>query len=295
MELLTTARALKFALNGDLPPYTPIPVAVQHIIDPAFVPGLGVLYEDERGVRCPVRDCGVFKQHLEQHLNRVHANIGGAERVAAALSIPRTARLASMRLSETRRAIAKRTNSGARLRAAGHGFSHGTKPSRTRVRDQIRQRQRTKYSMQYRNELDWCDAQLTTKLMVLRDAIGRTPTIGDAETLWGERAHSYIYAITKHYGSWNNALSFLNLALNRHGRLTLDDALTALRTWYDAHGDLPTSQESNSPSRAPRIPTYVAIRNAFGGVTWDEAMRRAAALLDIHGGRYGLATKEPAA
>jgi hypothetical protein len=270
--------------NGRQVSYVPLPDDTTRIIDPAFTKGLGFLFEDERGVQCPVRECGLFFHDLAQHLNRSHKVIGGARSVREALSIPPTAVLMSTRYREH---LKERGRSNACLIEGGRHarFKKGRMPETTRKRNAAAKR-RTRRSVMWQNRINSCAAQTRDKVLAVAQQLGRSPTFDELSAVLGVKIE---HCINRVWGSWSNCKRQLGLEVY-HGRRPrmLDDVLDDLRLWYEVHGRLPVRQEVEYPDRTPLIASVSAIRRAFGAHRWSECMQRAAALLGIYGGRYGL-------
>ena len=91
-------------------------------------------------------------------------------------------------------------------------------------------------------------------------------------------------------GSFNATKTRLGLAPTKPGLIatSLDAVLPSLAEWYGRYGSLPTRLQAIKADRLPRLPTAPVVLKACDTSSWPEAMRRAATLLDIHGGRYGL-------
>lgn len=285
MELYTSLVRLKQEMNnGVLPPMTPVPLASLALIDPALTIGQGGLFEDaEKGLRCPVRGCGKFSHFLATHLNKSHAGIGGASAVRAALDIPPRVSLVSARARASREPVASRPKevSVANLRRC-----RGTGPAVSRTRN----------SVAYKNLIDRCLAQLSQKILSLADELGRAPTEGEFKQRHGEGA---FHAVKNAFGSWSSAKAQFDLQVydgrkigNDKRRIPRAAVLEALSAWHEAHGDLPliTDAANRDGRQAPYVPSVNVVLRAFDTSSWPEAMRRAAAVLNIFGGRYGLPT-----
>lgn len=288
MQLYTSLVRLKQELNGgELPPMTPVPEDVQHIISPSFTIGLGGLMEDEgRGLRCPVRGCGKWFHSLTPHLNTAHARIGGAESVRRALSIPYSAGLVSQKRRESMADIMRTTHRRGRIDTAAAAENlkrHHARPGASRnARRVAAESIRTVNSW---NLKDMCVAQVNKKLLGLSQQLRRTPTNHEAAEIISP---GFVWRVMEVYGSWNNALLHLNLKLNKRRYHSSDEVLEALRAYHDMNGTLPSAKEADRATRTPIIPSKDTILRSFKAATWPEAMRRAAAFLNIYGGRYGL-------
>lgn len=289
-ELYTELRALKLVMNGgQMPPMTPVPENVQHFIDPAFVPGLGALCEDaEKGLRCPVRGCGEWRHQLQRHLTARHKDIGGAVAVRRALSIPSTSRLESLVLREQKRRRSLALVAEGRMRPPTRLCEPGHRQSLTQIRVERRTRSRNAVTMGSRNLRNACTAQLTHRIIDLHHALGRTPTKREAAAHY---TPGLVTAIERAFGTWENAVALCGLERVDYGRTKRMDSgvvLEGLRAFFQTHGTLPSSNEARNPHRSPVFASVPTVLRAMRCDTWDEAMRRAAALLDIYGGRYGL-------
>lgn len=293
MQLYTSLVRLKQAMNGGtLPPMTPVPENVRHIIDPAFTPGLGALTEDtDKGLRCPVKGCGRYYQSLGPHLNQTHRDLGGAREIQRVLSLPHTARLESQRRTAARAQVMKEMNE--------RGLSRGaplTDEHRQRARRVSGQRcGKARRTTGYKNLKDNCDAQLSHKLIDLHHRLGRSPTQDEGIAIYNA---GFVKALRAVYGTWANAKAQCGLEVYRqHGRrMTSEGVLDALEAWYQAHGSLPRSMDATARChRTPLLPNYQIILEKLNADSWPEAMRRAASLLNIYGGRYGLPKRDTAA
>lgn len=285
--LYTSLTRLKMAMNGgQLPPMTPIPENVTHLIDPGFTIGLGALSEDaERGLRCPVRDCGVWRHRLSKHLNAAHADIGGEEAIKRVLQIPVNVRLAS---SKEKEAVSKRSLEMHRRMPWLRDRTDGA-----RARRKATGRVKRSKTMGYRNLINMCDKQMAHALVDLQNRIGRPPSRADALTALGPE---WVWKAWELYGSWEAVLAQfgLDVVAVQRNRPRRKDVLPSLRAWHQAHGEFPSIVECRSPTRTPLVPAPQTIMKSLNCHSWPEAMRRAAALLNIYGGRYGLPEKAKA-
>lgn len=293
MELYTSLTQLKMALNGgQLPPMTPIPVEAHSIIDPAFTPGLGALEEDmEGGLRCPVRGCGKWHHKLTEHINRSHADIGGAAAVKQLLSIPHTARLVSGNLRARQSAHAHRLLAAGTLRPV----------VRKRLTPSFRKKRavaisKARKTVGARNLSDRCVAQLTHKLMDVKNTLGRSPSREDARAILGP---AIVRAIEDTFGTWNAAKAHCGMAVHMpgwdHRRYRLETVLDMFSAWHEAHGDLPNEREARASDRTPMLPSSSAVLRVMGVSEWDAAMLRIASALNVYGGRYGLPVRDETA
>ncbi|MDB4914096.1 MAG: hypothetical protein JWM95_1740 [Gemmatimonadetes bacterium] len=292
-ELYTSLVRLKQAMNnGALPPMTDIPLTVQDVIDPTLTIGLGALFEDtEKGLRCPVRGCGVYRHMLSSHITTVHADVGGANGVRDMMEIPRSTPLASQSYRQAKIAeFAARRGDGlailARARATNAGAAH-----KRDVRVRAEQTKKIVYkSAGLRNLTNRCEAQMRHALIDLQNQIGRSPTVSEARSLIGEGFAGQVIAV---YGTWNAAKARFGLDQYKRGHsrkeITRDMVLEALSAYYDVHECLPNQRQARKATRTPLIPSFPTILKAMGcKYDWTEAMQRAASLLNIYGGRYGL-------
>lgn len=284
MELYTSLTRLKMAMNGGmLPPMTPVPEKSLALIDPAFVPGQGALCEDEeRGLRCPIRGCGKYFHRLSSHISS-RAHTVSVREVRSALGIPQTVSLMSRRAREN-------ASRGRKSPAAQEAFAK----TRSRLRDPRRGvRARTaswrasKASMMARNLADRCVTQLAHKVIDLGNRLGREPNSVEFAAEYGE---GLLYHVCETFGSWNAAKAHVGMKVVRYGRggVPREAVLEALAAWYERHGRLPSTQDYKKRERVPWLPGRAAILRVFGADSWAEAMRRAASVLDIYGGPYGL-------
>jgi hypothetical protein len=295
--LYTSLAHLKIARNnGALPPMTDVPLTALDVIDPRFTIGLGALYEDERGVRCPLRKCGRFFHSLTPHVNSAHPEIG-ADGLKTLLEIAPSSKLESKPRRETRAAsLAARSEEVAsvlsRARAARRTDARTVRATGRKVSEGKRGLFKLAGLRNFRRR---CENQIRHDLIDLQNKIGRSPSLSDAET---EMGAAYTRHIERVYGTWNAAKATFGLAQHkRHGRVevTRDAVLESLAAYYAAHGSLPSVKQSMRPDRTPLIPATRTICKAMGTGSWPEAMRRVAALLNIYGGRYGLPPRKEVA
>jgi hypothetical protein len=289
MDLYTSLVRLKQGMNGgQLPPMTPVPENVHHLIDPAFTIGLGGWFEEEpRGLRCPVRGCGVFKHNMRIHLDRAHADIGGAPVVLKALDVPRGVPLVSRALRDKWASLGASSQLAQLVRArdpetmekmAAWGRAGGHVRGAARARNAR--------STVSRNFRDRCIAQLTHKICHVTTTIGRRPNLREFCAFYGDNIY---YDILEAFGSWQNALAHSGIkARSKFSRATLDDVLDSLAAYHKQNGALPTSAEAKRPWRTPLIPCTDTIYRALGQASWRQCMELAASHLNIYGGRYGL-------
>lgn len=283
MELFTPLVALKRIMNGGtLPPMMPVPESAHALIDPTFTIGLGALDADEtRGLRCPIRGCGGYFHDLRKHLDKGHRGVGGSAAVRRALSIPETAALVSDRLRATRKDRTQQLVAAGRLRP----FRHGPDPKR---RSTGNRGKRTKSTVGFKNLRDACERQLAHKLIDLQTELGRSPSQRDAIAVYGT---GFVQAVEATFGTWNAAKALHGMAaLKRARRYTVEEVLESLSAYYAAHKQLPSYEQAHSPHRAPLVPSDRAIARALGepGDKWWDIMRKAARMLGIRDGRYGL-------
>jgi len=273
MDPYTTIVRAKQELNdGRLPPMLPIPAKARRIIDPAFTPGLGALEEDpEKGLRCPVRGCGVYRHRLVGHLESAHRAVGGARAVRVTLSIPDTAilvsRWARSRASETAKKIGKhvpaRETWRQGYRKGGGGKRGPIKAARTAG---------------WKNMRNSCAAQVAHRIIDVRNQIGRTPTQREA-TLVDHGGSHLVYAAKLLYGTWNAALATCGLRPRMMRGWELGTVLDCLEAWRAAHrGRLP-SKASCGMASIPMLPSWKVIRARLGGRNWRETMQIAATAL----------------
>lgn len=300
MELYTSLVRLKQTLNnGQLPPMTPLPDEVRQRIDPAFTingDGWGGVVEDAHlGLQCPVRGCGKWFHYLASHMNKSHADLGGAPGFRSLMSIPSTAPLVSSKLADQLSVSFER-----RQKRMSHSYNERAGRLRLLDRKAIQRKGRAKVVANSKtagalNLADSCPAQFIGKIAALHAQIGRTPTAAECVAEYGSMI---VPNAVKVFGSWNSAIAFCGIEPNPRGntrRTKRGEVLDSLQAWVDAHGDLPTSKDIACVDRLPRILGYKAIMHGLGAATWTGAMKIAAALLDIHGGRYGLSPRERSA
>lgn len=289
MQLYTSLVRLKQAMNGgQMPPMTPVPESVHHIIDPALTIGLGALMEDEeKGLRCPVRSCGEWFHNLGQHIRKTHTAVG-CDGVRRALEIPSTAALLSTRHIEARKTQSATAANRARLtdpelrRRALQARSVRAVAAR-----RARSYSRNSRSTGRRNLANSCRAQLSHALIDLHHRLGRSPSVREAKIELGSEFVSRVETV---FGTWTSAVAQCGLEAVKVGRPAVKThaVLTALGSYFDAHQQLPRRTQADAPTRAPLIPSSLTIKRALGEPTWEDCMRKAARLLGIRDGRYGL-------
>lgn len=300
MDLYTSLTRLKMAMNGgELPPMTPLPESALVAIDPAFTiggNGLGGLVEDEaKGLRCPVRGCGRWYHQITHHLDRSHAEEGGAARVRELLEIPASASLISTRLREKFVANNERRDSAAAL-ATWRTLHPGETARMARASRAVRVAgvRHTSRTVGFKNLLDSCPQQLAHKLIDLHKKLGRSPCADEGRAEYGP---GFVSAVQRVYGSWNNAKAQVGLERWKTSKQRWSQAavLEALNAWYEVHGSLPSSLAIRRRRSTPVMPSKSAILSRFNTSSWPEAMRRAAALLNIYGGKFGLPERKAVA
>lgn len=280
MKLYTTLVRVKQELNGGrLPPMTLIPASALKWIDPSLTPGLGALEEDpEKGLRCPVRGCGVWRHCLTAHANKSHADIGGAARLRRLLSIPHTAKLVSRALSERIRnsvspSVRARVLRGARAARRASLSRRDLGHDARVIGDSRSVASQTAGSRCLRNT---CLAQTTSRLIDLRNRLGRIPGTNDARN---EDPGLYRAAIEL-FGSWNAALSSVGLQLNRRYWYR-GDVLDCLAAFVSFHGRLPFRREFGYRV-IPLLPKLDVVLGHLGAANYTDAMRLVSVALDIH-------------
>lgn len=295
MELYTSLVQLKQAMNGgQLPPMTPVPENVQHLIDPTLTIGMGALMEDaEKGLRCPVRACGAWMHRLQRHWDTRHADIGGSQALRRALSLPHTVKLVSQQ-------SAAKTRDMTVARQAAGAFPVGRARSDLAALSKFANavpRRRTRTTVAYKNLANNCVAQLSHRLIDLNHRVGRSPSENDARVSWGPEGDKMVGRIIRAFGTWNNAKAMCGLeAYTRGGRAKSRAAVMAgLSAYYDIHNCLPTVATVRQRHLRPLLPSDRAIMRALRAKSWQEAMEYAASLLNIYGGRYGLPEKKKSA
>lgn len=281
-DLYTSLTRMKQSLNnGDLPPMTPLTDAARRVIDPEYTIGMGALCEDqELGLRCPVRGCGEWHHNLGTHIQRKHKAIGGVDGVRAALDIPQRAGLVSQDVRGKLSASMARTHSRRpEIRA------HMTRLGK-RIREEKVSPRASRGMLGERNFRNRCVAQLQARLLDLANRLGRAPIAREAAAEWGEGAARDIQKV---FGSWNAALAAAGIADRQKGcRVDMWDALETIKAWYAAHGELPSADVLNNGGCTPYLMSRQTYMRLLDTDSWPEAMRRAATLLQIYGGRYGI-------
>jgi hypothetical protein len=290
MDLYTSLTRLKQAMNGgQLPPMTPLTEAAKKIIDPALTIGGdgagGIVADEQRGLQCPVRGCGKYFHDLARHIATTHKSIG-LPAFREAMSIPTKAPLQSDHMLTVKREGMK--SRGTFLKNAKR---FGTAHRRTSETRRARTRSTNAASMGARNLRDRCVAQLSHKLIDLANTLGRSPSSNEARTILGA---GVVTEIIQTFGTWNNAKAQCGLSTLRPGGQKeglRDAALSALEAWVEEHGDLPDMESAYLHNATPMLPPPNVFRMGLGSADWGECMRRAASLLDFHGGKYGLPEK----
>jgi hypothetical protein len=280
VQLYTSLLRLKMAMNGGtLPPMTPLTESAKKLIDPEFTIGMGALVEDSvKGLRCPVRGCGMYFHNLGCHVRGKHKSLGGVDAVRRALCIPKSIGLVSTRTRENLREARK---------LWGHEFrAFAGERAREMGRRGGRRASGVRQSLAMRNLRDQCDAQLSHKIIDLHNSLRRSPTATEFKNRYGATVMGAVVSV---FGTWSNAKEQCGLEVYRPRRkIESADVLPAFQAWYKEHGDLPTSGEAIAPSRTPALPAYRTTLKAMKANTWPEAMERVASMLNIYGGRYGL-------
>ena len=277
-QLYTNLVMVKTALNdGHLPPMTPVPEKIQHIINPEFVPGLGALHEDERGLQCPV--CVVWMHKLGHHISRTHSDKGGLEGIKRMMGMPTSVTLTSVSAKEAARTAALRVGIGKWVK--GRPIKKGRRKGR-----------RKRASMSERNFRNTCHAQIGHRLWDLRNKLGRSPTITEANALDQGLGGACVMI----YGTWNAGKAIHGLDSVPRGRpaSSREAVLASLSAWVKVHGRLPGSMEV-SKKLLPILPVYATILKHFKADSWKEAMRKAAISVGIHDRRYRPKPKEVSA
>lgn len=284
-QLFTSLTQLKQELsNGRGVPMTPVSASATTFIDPDSVPGHGALTEDEdRGLKCPIRGCGVWSHSLAVHLNYRHKNVGGAKAVREALGIPPSVGLLSSRQHARLRQIKlemygahpelreRRASTARRGQRGGDHLARGAKIAATKLSGTVA------------NLRDRCEAQLSHKIIDLHNKLGRSPSLKEFKEEYGGAVAD---AVARTFGSWNAAKERCGLEVYQRGcspkmRYTFDAILEMLKAWHEMHGKMPSSLDAQMPTRVPLIPGYSAIRDAFQNADWNECMARASRLLGL--------------
>lgn len=272
--LFTSLIRTKQAIAGRLPPMMELTAEAKKVLDPAFVPGLGGLEEDEeRGLRCPVRDCGRHYHALNIHLYNSHPRVSPA-RLRHLLSLgPRTP-LASSKLREQLSLAA--TNAPRRSRPSIRRHSRRARVATMRM---------TKNSVGFRNLHNTCDEQLAHRLLDLRNKIGRTPSAEDAESVCGR---GLVTVVQRRYGGWNAGLLHLAISdpseIRRPGGVPvwcLAGVMEAFSAYRNRHGRMPMMREARA-SVVPRLPDARVVYRVLGVHSWPLAMQIIADALKTH-------------
>lgn len=296
MELYTSLVRLKQEMNdGQLPPMTPLPKELHATIDPAFTIGYGALTEDpDKGLRCPIRECGRYAHNLTSHVNGSHKEIGGSRGLKKLLSIPQSAPLMSKSHREHARIVMLANHASGRLVDNLNGAQLRSIPlAERRLRSKAVSHDAVA-TVGAKNLKNRCIAQLSHRLIDLQNTLGRAPTEAEFIAAYGYNLRA---ALRSTFGTWNNAKAQcgLNVYAQSSGAKSpkvlehrREHALSALSAWYERYGALPSAKDASWPRRLPLLPYRRTICRAMNAATWGEAMRRAASILNIYGGRYGL-------
>jgi hypothetical protein len=282
-DLYTSQVHLKRLLAGRATAaFTPAPEAVLKMLDPTFFPGMGALNEDESGrVQCPVRGCGAyFLTGLGNHLGGKHPTIGAAG-VRIALGIPLETPLLSAKGKEEQKRLSTIPNT--------RRFATQKQGERARRKRRAAEASGPVISMSRLNFADSCPAQTAEKVAALAEELGHVPTFAEFVAKVGPDARSAVLGV---FGTWGNLLANCGLSTRgrstgNHGSIGVADLVESLRTWVEAHGDLPSARECQRPDRAPVIPSYPTILRVMGVDNWSAAMRSAVEHLGINSERYG--------
>lgn len=303
MQLYTSLVRLKQAMNGGtLPPMVPLTGAARALCDPAFlamVGGMGGLDEDDtRGLRCAVRGCGKFYHSLETHIRFIHPEVG-VDGLRNVLGIPSAASLLSHRERARRAAHINRVRSEktpeqvarfvvARDAALARHGERGRREARGA---------KTRATIGAKNLRNRCAAQLSHRIIDLHHDLRREPIWTDFIDRYGAGCFD---EVIRTFGTWSNALSQCGLASYQQRRsdpaARRSRALDALAAWHNVHGTLPTLTTIQRGKTTPALPAERTIRRALGGEQkkWSDVMFEVAAILGIHGGRYGLPERKTA-
>ncbi len=289
MELYTSLRHLKMVLNnGEIPPMTPLRATATRVLDPAFVLGAGGLQEDERkGLRCPVRGCGVYKHHLTTHLNREHKGLrtqdeSPSDVVHRLMGIPLSVALCSTHVKSQLSSAGKK-NQWMSRKALREGKPRDLNTNPEYINKRRSTRMNAATSANFRNLRGECERQLAHKILAMRDVVGSFPIRSAAKARYGM---AFIRRVNEVYGSWENACACLGDRVRKDG-LTDQDVYESMRAYFDIHKELPTSEAANAMARAPLIVRYQDTLNLLGFATWPEAMAHVAWYLKVDDPRYG--------
>lgn len=284
-QLYTSLVRVKQAMNGGaLPPMTPLSETALKIVSPEHTIGMGAIIEDEeRGLQCPVRGCGEWYQCLTKHLNWRHAEVGGADGVKEALSIPRNTRLSSARSRERNSAASRLLMAKGVVRPfSADAARRGRAVAKTQGAATFSSTMRT---VNRKNFKDQCEAQLANKLVDLHLKLGRSPSIREARQIYGE---AFVKPVLNLYGTWNNAL--LQQGYEVHARRTFKyspgDIIEMFRVYHEVRGCLPSVTQAYNPTVTPLLPSRSAVYRALGVNGWPEAMAEVARRLRISDHRY---------
>jgi hypothetical protein len=260
--LYTSIAHTKLALHngGAPPPMVRLPEAWRDRIDPDAIIGMGGLREDrERGLKCPIRGCGVWRHTLAKHLRTAHGIT--PDELRAALGLPKSIGFASQRVHDKA--------SQSQVRKAAHPNSI-TALERARGVGGRKNKGR-KLAVGIRNLRGNCQAQLGEKIIAIAAEAGRPPSKQEAIRIMG---HGFMRAIERTFGTWNQAKQSVGLPIRfrlRH-RVSRELVISTWTAFYAAHGRFPSQNESRYGTQVPLVPSPNAVRRALGVQKWAEAI-----------------------
>lgn len=262
--LYTSIAHTKLALHngGAPPPMVRLPVEWRDRIDPAAILGLGGLREDrDKGLKCPMKGCDVWRHTLSRHLKAAHGITPGELR--AALGLPKSIGLASQRAHDNAsRWQSARVPNAKSIAALEAARGKGGKKNKGR-----------RMAVGIRNLRGTCQAQLGEKLQALAAEAGRSPTRQEAINMMG---HGFLRAVERTYGTWNAAKRSIGLPqqLRFAHKVTPEMVVSSWGAFHVKHGRFPSQAESDNGTQAPVTPSPNAVRRALGVRTWREAIAR---------------------
>lgn len=276
-DLYTDQVHLKRLLQGQATPaFTKLDSVAKRLVDPALVPGMGAIKEDPESGKlyCPVRGCGKLVTHLARHASIVHRNIGGAAAIREALDIPKKVALLSERGRDS-------------LRVVGRSAEHmATARSKVKPDNMRRASSWGRKSLMADNFADTCPAQMAAKMSALRKKLGRKPRAAEFRQEYGGEM---LEAARRVFGEWDS----ITRACEPTDRAWLQRpagrkwVIDILKSFHEANGDLPKSNEKEWPWTPP----YADVLLALGVDNWPAAMRSVVEELGITSERYGRPTQ----
>lgn len=262
LDVFTTLTLTKMALhNGQMPPMMPLTDEALVVCDPRFTPGMGALEADPKSemLRCPFRGCGKHYHNLGVHIVRSHG-ADGPQTLRKVLSLPVSAPLRSPLSLRHLRAARPR-------HPAKRVYKPRAVTSTPRPSGKPKPRKKTI------SELNWassCPAQTLTRLLDLRNRLGREPTSSEAMKL----DHGLFTAVGYLYGSWPAGLGALVLKTKGRRGFGKGHLLPMVAAFHRVHGRWPTRTEAGKDTTVPVIPAATIVMGALEADSWEVAVGR---------------------